>query len=76
LRAQRQELEDENESLKCMMSDLNDVWLQIIIDNGEDCKQAMNNKYEELTEEAESLRSAIRTYKTHETCMSAAAAFW
>lgn len=59
-----------------MMSDLNDVWLQIIIDNGEDCKQAMNNKYEELTEEAESLRSAIRTCKTHETRMSAAAAFW
>jgi len=44
LRAQRMELEAEKESLQCMISDLNDVWLQIIIDNGEDCKKALNSK--------------------------------
>jgi hypothetical protein len=38
------ELEAEKESLQCMISDLNDVWLQIIIDNGEDCKKALNSK--------------------------------
>lgn len=59
-----------------MMTDLNDVWLQIIIDNGEDCKKALACKLEKLQEKADSLKSAVCVGKSVEQRMSAAAAFW
>lgn len=59
-----------------MISDLNDVWLQIIIDNGEDCKKALNRKLETLTEKADSLRCAERIRQEHGKRMADVAAFW
>lgn len=42
-----------------MKSDLNDIWLQIILDNGEDAKKNLSAKQEELVERAESLKKAL-----------------
>ena len=58
------------------MTDLNEVWLKIIIDNGEDCKRALACKLEKLEEKANSLKSAINVGRSVEQHMSAAASFW
>lgn len=76
LRAQRLELEQEQESLTCLISDLNDVWLQIIIDNGEDCKKALAAKYEALCAKEESLRGAAKARSARGQHLNAMAAFW
>lgn len=76
LRAQRKELEQEQESLNCLISDLNDVWLQIIIDNGEDCKKALAATYETLCAREESLKGAAKVRRTRGEHLNAMAAFW
>jgi hypothetical protein len=59
-----------------MISDLNDVWLQIIIDNGEDCKKALATKYEALCAKEDSLRAAAKVRISCGKHLNAMAAFW
>ena len=59
-----------------MISDLNDIWLQIIIDNGEDCKKTLTAKYEVLSERAECLSKALQVRKTQGAHFTRIAAFW
>lgn len=76
LRAQRKELQAEQESLKCMISDLNDVWLQIIIDNGEDATKTLAAEFETLSEKVDSLKRAIEVRNMQGMRMDAIATFW
>jgi hypothetical protein len=76
LREQRKELEQEQESLKCMILDLNEIWLQIIIDNGEDCKKTLTAKYEALSEKAKSLSKALSIRQEKGAHLGKIAAFW
>lgn len=61
-----------------MITDLNDVWLQIIIDNGEDEIKAQSAKLKALTDKADSLRCAmaVRTNSCGGSKLNNMVAFW
>ena len=59
-----------------MILDLNDIWLQIIIDNGEDCKKTLTAKYEAVSEKAKSLSKALRIRQEKGAHLGKIAAFW
>lgn len=59
-----------------MISDLNDIWLQIIIDNGEDCKKTLAAKYEAVSERVESVAKALKVRKSHGAHLASIAALW
>lgn len=59
-----------------MKSDLNDIWLQIIIDNGEDCKKTLAAKYEAVSERVESVAKALKVRKSQGAHLASIAALW
>lgn len=59
-----------------MILDLNEIWLQIIIDNGEDCKKTLTAKYEAVCDKAKSLSKALRIRQEKGSHLNKIAAFW
>lgn len=76
MREERNELEQESENLKCLISDLNEIWLPIILDNGEECTKNLTAKNQALEEKAESLSKALRTRQNKGAHLGKIAAFW
>ena len=76
LRDERAELEQERESLEGTLEDLNGIWLQVIIDNGEDCKRNNSAKIDLLDDRLESLSKATKVMTQFGAHFTQMASFW